>query len=244
MLPDWRYGIRSDHGLLYNGAHTRSTSGLGQVGWIVERQLRVGFGRRASGGTRLRVQPVIRRKVQKINQNVCFQHICIAPQGLPSHTSRMIPMNQPIQIRPVVRDDLTAWSVLWDGYNRFYGRHGETALPIEVTKLTWARFFDPYEPMFALVAEREGELIGLAHYLFHRSTTQIGPSCYLQDLFTAETARGHGVARRLIAEIYEKAKALGLERVYWQTYETNATAMRLYDTVAERSSIVVYRKFL
>ncbi len=30
-----------------------------------------------------------------------------------------------------------------------------------------------------------GELLGLTHYLFHRSTTMIEPNCYLQDLFTA-----------------------------------------------------------
>ncbi len=30
----------------------------------------------------------------------------------------------------------------------------------------------------------------------------------------------------------------------WQTHETNATAMRLYDQVAERSGFVVYRKGL
>jgi hypothetical protein len=76
-------------------------------------------------------------------------------------------MTKAIQIRPVVSSDFPAWKLLWDGYNAFYGRHGETALPLEVTQMTWSRFFDVYEPMHALVAESAGELVGLAHVLFH-----------------------------------------------------------------------------
>lgn len=105
-----------------------------------------------------------------------------------------------------------------------------------------ARFFDADEPVHALVAEGNGQLLGLAHYLFHRSTTAIAPICYLQDLFTAESARGCGIARALIAEVYAQAKSAGSSRVYWQTHETNHTAQRLYDKVAERSGFIVYRK--
>jgi GNAT superfamily N-acetyltransferase len=110
--------------------------------------------------------------------------------------------------------------------------------------MTWSRFFDAYEPVHALVAESEGKLVGLAHYIFHRSTIAIGPNCYLQDLFTTEMARGKGVARALIIEVYEQAKLAGSPRVYWQTHETNITAMQLYDKVAERSGFVVYRKLI
>ena len=153
-------------------------------------------------------------------------------------------MTQAIQVRPVAKTDFAAWKILWDGYNAFYGRHHETALPLEITEMTWSRFFDAYEPMHALVAESAGELIGLVHFLFHRSTTQVGPSCYLQDLFTAEAARGTGVGRRLINEVYLHARNAGVERVYWHTHETNATAMQLYDKVADKSGFVVYRKSL
>jgi len=110
--------------------------------------------------------------------------------------------------------------------------------------MTWSRFFDAYEPVHALVAEDGGELVGLAHYLFHRSTIQIAPTCYLQDLFTSAAARGRGVGRALIAAVYERAAAADAGRVYWQTHETNSTAMALYDKVAERSGFVVYRKML
>ena len=151
-------------------------------------------------------------------------------------------MTQPIEIRSVRTEDYPAWSVLWDGYNAFYGRSGETALPQEVTQMTWTRFFDEYEPMHALVAERSGELLGLVHFIYHRSTILIAPTCYLQDLFTSDAARGQGVGRALIHAVYERAKAAGSPRVYWQTHETNTAAMSLYNRVAERSGFLVYRR--
>ena len=141
-------------------------------------------------------------------------------------------------VRPVAQGDFTQWARLWEGYNRFY----ERTLPAAITEMTWTRFFDAYEPVHALVAERDGQLLGLVHYIFHRNTTMIGPTCYLQDLFTSEAARGQGVGRALIEGVYAKAREAGAPRVYWQTHETNKTAMKLYDQVAERSGFVVYRK--
>ncbi len=153
-------------------------------------------------------------------------------------------MPDAVAIRPIALDDLDQWAPLWDGYNAFYGRSGATALPPEVTATTWARFFDPEEPVFALVAESEGRLLGLVHYLYHRSTTAIGPSCYLQDLFTTPAARGRGVGRTLIHAVYDAARTAGAARVYWQTHESNSRAMALYDQVAERSGFLVYRRLL
>jgi GNAT superfamily N-acetyltransferase len=145
-------------------------------------------------------------------------------------------------VRSLARGDFYQWKPLWDGYNAFYGRSGETALAPEITAMTWARFFDAYEPLHALVAEVSGRLVGLTHFLLHRSTTQLQPSCYLQDLFTLPEARGRGVGRALIEGVYDFARREGLPRVYWQTQETNVTAMRLYDQVAEKSGFIVYRK--
>jgi GNAT superfamily N-acetyltransferase len=141
-------------------------------------------------------------------------------------------------IRSVTPADLSQWAPLWEGYNRFY----ERVIPAEVTAMTWARFFDAYEPVHALVAETDGRLIGLVHYLFHRNTAMIGPTCYLQDLFTDAAARGAGAGRALIEAVYERARIAGSPRVYWLTHETNLTAMKLYDQVAERSGFVQYRK--
>src|ERR1043166_7051472 len=84
-------------------------------------------------------------------------------------------------VRPVKRADFDQWLPLWEGYNKFYGRSGATALPAEITRTTWARFFDAAEPVHALVAESDGRLVGLTHYLFHRSTIMLGPTCYLRS---------------------------------------------------------------
>jgi len=147
-----------------------------------------------------------------------------------------------LTVRAAVAGDFDAWLTLWDGYNAFYGRHGATALPAEVTRSTWQRFFDAYEPVHCLIADRGGQLVGLAHYIFHRSTIQVAPTCYLQDLFTSDAARGNGVGRALIEALYQRARAANCGRVYWLTHETNQVAMRLYDRIAERSGFIVYRK--
>ena len=147
-------------------------------------------------------------------------------------------------VRPVREPDLEQWLPLWKGYNAFYGRRGKTALAKEITLTTWRRFFDPYEPVHALVAERGADLVGLAHYLFHRNTLMPAGTCYLQDLFTCEAARRKGVGRRLIQVVYKQAKSAGATRVYWHTHETNAVAMALYDKVAARTGFVVYRQDL
>lgn len=143
-------------------------------------------------------------------------------------------------VRPIEEHDHELWLPLWDGYNAFYGRKDLTALPKEITDVTWRRFHDPTEPVFALVAEAEGQLVGLTHYLYHRSTTRIELTCYLQDLFTAERARGRGVGRALIKGVYDRAKSAGVQRVYWHTHSTNGPARLLYDGVAKHAGFIVY----
>ena len=145
-----------------------------------------------------------------------------------------------MHIRTVHPADRPAWQPLWDGYNAFYGREGTTALDPAITETTWNRFFDPQEPVFALVAEEQGVLLGLVHYLFHRSTTRIAPVCYLQDLFTAPDERGRGIGRALIGAVYEQARAAGCSRVYWQTHATNDAGRLLYDKLAKHAGFIVY----
>jgi GNAT superfamily N-acetyltransferase len=157
-------------------------------------------------------------------------------------------------VRFVTRADYAEWLPLWEGYNEFYKRFGATALPDAVTQVTWARFLDAqktdaYGPMYAMVAEETvaaggSRLVGLVHYLFHRSTITIEPTCYLQDLFTAESARGRGVGRALIEAVYEQARLAGVVHVYWRTHASNATARQLYDSVAEESGSLIYKKRL
>ncbi len=147
-----------------------------------------------------------------------------------------------LHVRAIEAADFDAWLPMWLGYNRFYGRFGDTALADDITMVTWSRFLDPHEPVHALVAESNGTLLGLAHYLFHRSTTRLESVCYLQDLFVTEAARGGGVGRALIEGVYEQAQQGGSTRVYWHTHETNVDAMKLYDKVAGNTGFVVCAK--
>ena len=126
-----------------------------------------------------------------------------------------------ITIRPVKPGDRAAWEPLWQGYLTFY----KSTLASDITDATWRRFFDPLERLGAFVAERDGQLIGIAHYLLHRSTWAPLCYCYLEDLFVEPSARGSGASR-----------------LYWMTHETNETAQKLYNQVAERPGFVQYRK--
>lgn len=151
-------------------------------------------------------------------------------------------VNAGVDVRELREDDLDGWRPLWDGYNAFYGRSGETALPEAVVRMTWQRILDPDEPVHGLAALLDGHLVGIAHFLFHRSTIHLEPVCYLQDLFTAEAARGRGVGRKLIEETARRAADAGAARLYWHTHESNLTARGLYDQVADRSGFIVYRR--
>lgn len=152
----------------------------------------------------------------------------------------VVAMSEQLAIRPLVPSDYDGWRPLWDGYNAFYGRSGATALPEPITQATWARFLDPSEPVNALVAEQSGRIVGLVHYIFHRSTNRLHDVCYLQDLFTVEQLRGRGIGRRLIEAVYEAAGNAGSSRVYWQTHTTNAAGRALYDKVAQHLGFIVY----
>ena len=149
-------------------------------------------------------------------------------------------MTKTIEIRPVGANERADWEPLWQGYLTFY----KATLPQAATDTAWARFHDAAEPMFLLGAYVDGKLTGIVQYLYHRSTWTPGDYCYLQDLFVADTVRGAGIGRRLIAHVYEAAKAAGCSRVHWLTHETNTDAMLLYDRIAERSGFVQYRKIV
>ncbi|MDO9489236.1 MAG: GNAT family N-acetyltransferase [Sphingomonadaceae bacterium] len=151
-------------------------------------------------------------------------------------------MTVSLTIRPLAAADYDQWLPLWEGYNAFYGREGATALAPAITASTWRRFHAADEPVHALVAERGGRLVGIVHYLFHRSTTRLADTCYLQDLFTAPAARGGGVGRALIEAVARCAADGGSSDVYWLTHETNTPGRTLYDKVATHAGFIVYRR--
>lgn len=143
-------------------------------------------------------------------------------------------------IRMAQATDFEQWLPLWQGYQRFY----KTEIPAATTATTWARLLDPAEPMHCAVAEEGGRLIGLVHYIQHRSCWTVGDYMYLQDLYVDPDVRGKGIGRDLIEHVYARAAASGVSRVWWLTHESNAPAMLLYDRIADKSGFVQYRKLL
>ncbi len=145
-------------------------------------------------------------------------------------------------IRAVTEADCAAWAPLWQGYQAFYRVNIDAATTAE----TWRRLLDPAEPMHAVLAwrgepGRGGAAVGMANFLMHRSTWTTGDYCYLQDLFVDPGVRGGGIGAALIAHVRAEAEARGCSRLHWLTHETNTTAMRLYDRVAQRPGFVQYR---
>ena len=140
-----------------------------------------------------------------------------------------------IAIGRVSSADRAAWDVLFAGYNVFYGRSPDQGF----LDRAWARFESDTD-LHLLGATVDGELVGIAHFFTHPSTTS-ADVCYLQDLFTSEAARGKGVARALIAAITDWARERGCSRVYWLTREDNATARRLYDKVGVNKGFIQYQ---
>jgi GNAT superfamily N-acetyltransferase len=143
-----------------------------------------------------------------------------------------------VSVRPATTGDFDAWLPLWRGYQAFY----RVDIADAVTRETWRRFHDAGEPMHCALAELDGRVAGLVHLVEHRSCWTTGNYLYLQDLFTDAVLRGRGIGRALIEHVYAQARARGCARVHWLTHETNATAMQLYDRIAERSGFVQYRK--
>lgn len=145
-----------------------------------------------------------------------------------------------VTIRAATAADFDAWLPLWRGYQTFY----KTDIPHATTLVTWQRLLAGDEPMHVALAEHGGAVVGLVHYIEHRSCWTTGNYMYLQDLFVDPAVRGLGLGRALIEHVYAEAAARGCSRVWWLTHETNTDAMILYDRVADRSGFVQYRKLL
>lgn len=141
-------------------------------------------------------------------------------------------------IRDLRAEDRPQWNDLWRGYLAFY----ESDLAPEVSDVTFARLLDPSEPMFCLVAEEEGALLGIVHCVLHRGTWSVENFCYLEDLFTAPDARKRGVGRALIEAVYARADELNCSRVYWLTHESNTAGRSLYDQVGRNLGFIHYRR--
>ncbi|MBV9881765.1 MAG: GNAT family N-acetyltransferase [Sphingomonadaceae bacterium] len=139
-----------------------------------------------------------------------------------------------IEIAPLGGADRADWETLARGYKAFYRTEHPDARYDETWRLLLAD-----ERIHGLGARLDGRLVGIAHYLFH-AQTWTADACYLQDLFTAETARGRGVATALIEEVADAARARGAAKFYWMTKADNQVARALYDRIARFKGFIRY----
>lgn len=148
-------------------------------------------------------------------------------------------MAQDVIIRPLVESDRSQWTALWTDYLTFY----ETALPSNIYDSTFARLLgDDPQDFSGLVADHNGTLIGLTHYLFHRHGWKVENVCYLQDLYVAPSARGTGCGRKLIEAVYGVADAKDAPSVYWMTQDDNSAGRQLYDRVGTLTNFIKYQR--
>jgi len=143
------------------------------------------------------------------------------------------------QVRAVQPADEAQWRDLFSAYREFYALEPSTA----VVERVWGWIADAAHETDALVAvDDEGTLGGLAHYRRFARPSSGTTGLWLDDLFTRPDLRGAGIGRILIDAVGGIAEAESLSVVRWITNENNATARRLYDTLATATKWVTYDK--
>ncbi|MBT8413827.1 MAG: GNAT family N-acetyltransferase [Boseongicola sp.] len=142
-------------------------------------------------------------------------------------------------VRPLTANDKPEWARLWRAYLAFY----ETELPQEIYDTTFDRLLgDDPQDFHGLIAEVDGNPVGLTHYLFHRHCWKIENTCYLQDLYADPEVRGQGIGRALIEAVYKAADEAGAPSVYWLTQDFNTQARKLYDRVGTLTPFIKYAR--
>lgn len=139
-------------------------------------------------------------------------------------------------IRALEPRDEQRWRELFRAYGVFY----ESDFSDTVLDRVWA-ILQADATLHALVAERDGDVVGIAHYRYHPDTFTGGWDWFLDDLFVDPDARGEGHATALIEAIAELARAKGEPgTLRWITAADNLRAQRVYDRVATKATWVTY----
>ena len=79
-----------------------------------------------------------------------------------------------------------------------------------------------------IVAEKEGEIIGLSFY-FIRYSTWKGRFLFLEDFVVKESFRNKGIGALLFEETIRIAKELDVKGMTWQVLDWNKNAIRFYE---------------
>ena len=77
-----------------------------------------------------------------------------------------------INIRPITVNDKARWLQLFKEYIVFY----KSEVSDEQLELTWQRIHSDFN-IKGLIAEKDGQVVGLAHYIFRPSTWEVEDFC-------------------------------------------------------------------
>lgn len=87
---------------------------------------------------------------------------------------------------------------------------------------------------YALVAEVDGEVVGLALWFLSFSTWEGVHGIYLEDLFVQPGHRGSGLGRALLGRLAAIATERGYARVEWAVLNWNRPAIDFYAALGAR----------
>ena len=125
------------------------------------------------------------------------------------------------RIRPATPDDAATVVRLVKAL-AVYEKEPESV--VEMTEDSFRAHGFGERPYFeCLLAELDGEAVGLALYFHNYSTWAAKPGIYLEDLFVEERARGHGLGRALLEALARVAQARDCGRLDLSVLDWNPT---------------------
>jgi len=128
-------------------------------------------------------------------------------------------------IRPARPDDTGALVGLVRDLASYERAADQVALDDEALS---AALFGGHPKVFAHVAERNGEIVGMAIWFLTYSTWTGRHGVHIEDLFVRPDARGLGLGRALICELSRLAVDAGYTRVEWSVLDWNEPAIGFY----------------
>lgn len=87
---------------------------------------------------------------------------------------------------------------------------------------------------FVLLAEVEGEAIGLATYHFIYSTFLAKPGIWLDDLYVKAEHRNHKIGEALILRLRQIAQEKGCGRIDWTVALSNDRGIKFYERIGAK----------
>jgi len=126
-------------------------------------------------------------------------------------------------IRRATLDDLDAIAPLFDAYRRFYHQPGDVDRARDFLRERML-----HSESVVLLAQRDGTAAGFTQLYPLFSSARTARLWLLNDLFVAEGARRHGVARALLDAATDFAREQGAAGLMLETMADNAPARALY----------------